>query len=249
MVTMTERLTLWERKRLRRRIEKCEERGSLSASLFLDADCFFFYGTKQRYKGVLSVFFTEENEAEFAPAAFSAEKEILPALFQAALRECRRRSTEGVYTVADPRSGHSPRTECGARFSYAFSEYFLCCDTAELAREYVKEKETVFRRYEEPDGQIRCCLLREGKEVTECMGIPFDEGKGWYVYRLETKEEFRQKGFAERLLRAAAAEFAAAGAEKIRLQVSSKNQPAERLYRKLGFWTEEQRDYYKTEEL
>lgn len=249
MVTMAERLTLWERKRLRRKITECEERGRLSASLFLDADWFFFYGTKRNCKGVLSVFFPEENEAEFAPAAFSGEKEILPALFQAALKECRRRSIEEVYTVADPRCGHFPAAECGARFSYAFSEYFLCCDTGELAKGAVQETEAVFCRYEEPDGQIRCCLFWEGEQVTECRGIPFDKGKGWYLYRLETKEEFRQKGFAGYLLRAAAAEFAAAGAEKIRLQVSSKNQPAERLYRKLGFRTEEQRDYYRTKEL
>ena len=45
-----------------------------------------------------------------------------------------------------------------------------------------------------------------------------------------------------------AKEFAEKGDGRMRLQVSSKNGPAERLYRKLGFWTEEQRKYYKTEE-
>lgn len=257
MVTTAKRLTVWERKRIQNKIKACEKRGSLSASLFLEADCFFFYGTKRRCGGVLSVFFPTEKEAEFTVAEFSQEKEVLPALFTAALDMCRRVRVEEVYTVVNPSLGFQKTENCGARLSYAFSEYLLCCDIGTLAKssgekpESGKEtcKEAVLRRSEEEDGQLLYRLFWEGKEVSECRFMPFDAGKGWYLFSLETKEEFRRRGFAECLIRETAEELSAAGAERIRLQVSSKNRPAERLYRRLGFRTEEQRDYYKTEEL
>lgn len=267
MVTAAKRLTIRERKKLQNRIKACEKRGSLSASLFLEAelnalpeaDCFFFYGTKRRCRGVLSVFFPTEKTAEFTAADFSGEEKVLPALFAAALDECRRLHIEEVYTVVNPSFGVQKTETYGARLSYAFSEYFLCCGAGTLAErsaeepEPEKEKETrgktVLRCHREADGQRRYCLLWEGTEVSECRFLPFDAGKGWYLFCLETKEEFRRRGFAERLIREAAGELSAAGAERIRLQVSSKNRTAERLYRRLGFRTEEQRDYYRTEEL
>ncbi len=264
MVTTAKRLTLWERKKLRNRIRECENRGSLSASLFLEeemnalqeADCFFFYGTRRRYQGVLSVFFPSEQEAEFTVAVFSEEKEILPALFTAALAECRRFLIEKVYTVAEPRFGFPWGRECGVRLSPAYSEYMLCCDTGTLAEDAGRsgagdagtEKEVLFSCSEEADGQLSCRLLRSGEEAAECFVLPSGAGEEWYLFGLETKEQFRRQGLAKRLLRETARMLADKGAERLRLQVSSKNRPAERLYRGLGFWTEEQRDYYKTEE-
>ncbi|MGN1083833.1 MAG: GNAT family N-acetyltransferase, partial [Lachnospiraceae bacterium] len=201
--------------------------------------------------------FSSETQAEFTAAEFVPEKEVLPELFEAALAECRRCSVKEVYTVVNPLLGFSKLNECGVRLSYAFSEYFLCCDINTLTGSAAESKErqegealkeAVLHRYEEADGAVRYCLAGQGQEAAECLVTPFDEGKMWYLFRLETKEEFRRQGFARRLLCETARELAAAGAEQIRLQVSSKNRPAETLYRQLGFWTEEQRDYYKTEE-
>lgn len=263
MVTTAKRLTLWERKRLRSRAKECENRGSLSASLFLEAemnalreaDCFFFYGTRRRYQGVLSVFFPTEREAEFTVAVFSEEKGILPALFAAALAGCRRLLVKEVYTVTDPRFGFLEGRECGVRLSPAFSEYMLCCDTSTLAEgngtdaaEDAGKGEIIFSCSEEADGQLSCRLLRSGEEAAGCRVMPSGEEKEWYLFGLETKERFRRQGLAKRLIRETARMLADRGAERIRLQVSSKNRPAEKLYRGLGFWTEEQRDYYKTEE-
>lgn len=263
MVTTAKRLTLWERKRLRNRIEEYENRGSLSASLFLEeeinalpeAACFFFYGTRRRYQGVLSVFFPTEQEAEFTVAVFSEEKEILPALFTAALAECRRFLVEEVYTVADPRFAFWEGRECGVRLSLSFSEYMLCCDTGTLARESgtgaterAGKEEITFLYSEEADGQLSCRLFCAEEEAAECFVMPSATGKEWYLFCLETKEKFRRQGLAKRLICETACLLAGKGAERIRLQVSSKNHPAEKLYRGLGFWTEEQRDYYKTEE-
>jgi len=67
------------------------------------------------------------------------------------------------------------------------------------------------------------------------------------LFGLETKPEFRNKGMATGLMAKIAEEYAGMSGAVLRLQVSSKNVPAERLYRKLGFVTEEEREYYRTE--
>ena len=69
-----------------------------------------------------------------------------------------------------------------------------------------------------------------------------------WVTPLMVSKEFRRTGMATRLLREIAKAYEGNEEAVMRLQVSSQNEPAERLYRKLGFLTEDEREYYKTEE-
>jgi len=260
------------RQMVRERIKMCEKRGGVSASLFLDtqlndalpqAKCLFFFGRKRKWKGMLSVFYPTEREAEFTVALAQPDERVLPALFRAAIKECRKYLVEEIYTVVNPTMNFTEMGRCGGRLTYAYSEYFLCQEAqsliAAVERQKDMERGTGIETEKSTSADItltksgaegepaRYCLSVEGEEAAECFLSPFDSGTGWYLYHLETKEEYRRQGFATRLIREVAREIAAQGAKVLRLQVSSKNVPAERLYRKLGFQTEEQRDYYKTE--
>jgi ribosomal-protein-alanine acetyltransferase len=55
------------------------------------------------------------------------------------------------------------------------------------------------------------------------------------IYTLAVDPKFRRRGFATRLLRAAAEEARRRGAASVYLEVRSKNQPAQSLYLFLGF--------------
>lgn len=265
MIRMANRLFRWEKKRLRKKTETAKKRGRVSASLFLeeemnalsDADCFFFYGSRFRPKSLLTVFFPDEEHAEITAAEFSEEEEGLPALYRSVLRECKRVGAEQVHTVRNPVWGFDSESIKGIRFSYEWSEYMLRIEMKELAalpglpmpgagtvdRAEVRKEEAP-----EGDGTVRYALIIDGTEAAECRILPVSDGMQCYLFGLKTKEEFRRKGMATRLLIEIAKEYAVRDGAIMRLQVSSKNQPAERLYRKLGFATEEEREYYKTEE-
>ena len=259
MVTIAKRVSEREQKRLRRRIEDSKERGGVSASLFLEgelnalpeADCFFFAGTRLRPRGLLSVFFPDETQAEITVAEFVSGKHVLQTLFATGLRQCHGVAVKEVYTVVDPAYGFCKMEECGVHFSYAWSEYMLCRDMkglAEVADGHGK-KNVELRKEKDPEEGVLCYrLLWEGRQVASCFILPTEEETGCYLFGLATEETVRRQGFATALLAEIAKEFAEKGDGRMRLQVSSKNGPAERLYRKLGFWTEEQRKYYKTEE-
>ena len=252
------------RKAVCERIEMCEKRGGVSASLFLDtelndalprAKCLFFYGGKRKWKGLLSVFYPTEEQAEFTVAVAEQDEPMLPALFRAAMKECRKWGVEECYTVVNPAGGFRLPEKGAMRFSYSHSEYFLYNETAKLATigpqhitEETAEKNSTVQKFEMPHEPVRYLLSVNGEEAAECFLSPFDGGAGWYLYHLETKEEYRRQGLATRLICEVARDVAAQGAKMLRLQVSSKNVPAERLYRKLGFRTEEQRDYYETKD-
>lgn len=272
MITTARRLCRSTRERVSEKIEPCEKRGGVSASLFLDtqmndalpgAKCLFFFGGKRKWKGMLSVFYPTPGEAEFTVAAAEKEDLVLPALFRAALKECDKYGVEERYTVVNPALGFRYAEECGVKLTYSHSEYFLCRETAELVAGSEEQKDAkeasevlvprgesadvTLQKFENEGEPVRCCLCVDGEEATECFLSPFDGGAGWYLYHLETKEAFRRQGLATRLIYEVSKDIVTQGANILRLQVSSKNVPAERLYRKLGFRTEEQRDYYITE--
>lgn len=260
------------RQAVRERIKECEKRGGVSASLFLDvemndalpkAKSLFFFGGKRGWKGLLSVFYPTEREAEFTVAVAEQDEKVLPALFRAAIKECRKYSVDEIYTVVNPALGFQKTEQCGAGLTYAYSEYFLCRETEALLAVSDRQKEAreiaerstrkgpladlILKKTEAEGEPVRYSLSLGGAEAVECFLSPFGSGAGWYLYHLETKEAFRRQGLATRLICEVARDITAQGAKLLRLQVSSRNIPAERLYRKLGFWTEEQRDYYKTE--
>lgn len=260
MIQMANRLRRWERRRLEKMIEEAKKRGSVSASLFLegemnaleDADCFFFYGRRFRPKGLLTVFFPDECHAEITVAEFVPGEGGLMSLYRSALGECKRVGAEQVHTVRNPACGFVLENVSGVKFTYDWSEYMLGIEMSMLAATEVSggEKEITIRKEDAPegDGTLRYTLLYKGTETAECRILPIDGGRQCYLFGLKTGEEFRRRGMATLLLREIAKEYRAEENAVMRLQVSSKNEPAERLYRKLGFRTEEQREYFKTEE-
>lgn len=249
------KLPEWEKKRLRRKTEEHQMQGGVTAALFLEeelnaaakADCFFFAGSRWHPKGVLSVFFPEEEQAEFTAAEFVPGKQVLQSLFTEALWQCRRAGVKEIYTVINPAMGFSKMEECGVRFSYVRSEYMLCRDIKGLAELAGHEKRNITLQREKGEEGEFYRLLREDGQVAECQVLQTADGNG-YLFGLKTEEAVRRQGFASLLLLRVAKELAEKGARQLRLQVASDNVPAEHLYRKLGFRTEEQRDYYKTKE-
>lgn len=259
MVKMANRLLRFEKRRLQKKTEEAKKRGGVSASLFLegemnaleDADCFFFYGRRLRPKGLLTVFFPDEEHAEITVAEYVAEEGGLSSLFRSALTECARVQVSQVHTVRNPACGFSFEKVPGIRFTYEWSEYMLCIGMKELAvvETAVPDGSVELKKEAAPedDGTLRYVLVWEGQEATECRILPVADGRQCYLFGLKTKEAFLRRGMATRLLAGIAKEYADKEGAVLRLQVSSKNVPAERLYRKLGFVTEEEREYFKTE--
>lgn len=265
MIRMANRLFRLEQKKLRQKTEAAKQWGGVSAALFLEgemnalsnADCFFFYGGRLWPKGLLTVFFPDEEHAEITVAEFVPGDGGLPELYKSALRECERVGVTQIHTVRNPVCGFDTEHIEGIRLSYDWSEYMLriemkaladadaaqMCAAGEYGTTEVSKEEAP-----EQDGTLRYVLRFEGRETAECRILPVDGGRQCYLFGLKTKEAFRRKGMATRLLIEIAKEYMGTDGAVLRLQVSSKNEPAERLYRKLGFVTEEEREYYKTEE-
>lgn len=260
MIRKKRRLNERIKRQVAERITECEKRGGVSASLFLDgemndalsyAKCFFYVGTPRHFRGFVSVFFPEETTGELTAAYGEGNEAELNALFLAAIKECNENGIETLYTVVNPTGGFRlPEEEFSFRYSY--SEYFLCRKTGEVPED--TEKANVVggcevRRQEVSGEPVKYSLYAGGEEVTFCYLEAYDGGWGWYLYHLETAENHRRKGYATRLICEVLKDTAARGGQVLRLQVSSRNTAAERLYRGLGFVTEEQRDYYLTESL
>lgn len=257
MIRMAGRLGQWEQKRLQRKTEEAKGRGGVSASLFLesemnalaDAECFFFYGSRFWPKALLTVFFPDEEQAEITLAEFIPEKNAKKALFRCAIEACKRVAVEQVYTVRDPAYGFDLEGVEGVCFSHEWSEYMLGIGMEKLAavKETIPGTELKKEKAPEEDGTWRYVLLQDGTETAECRILATDGGTQCYLFGLETRPEFRRKGMATSLMAEIAKEYARTKGAVLRLQVSSKNVPAESLYRKLGFVTEEEREYYRTE--
>lgn len=265
MIQMAKRLFRWEQKRLRKKTEEAKRRKGVSAALFLegemnalaDADCFFFYGGRMRPKGLLTMFFPDEEHAEITVAEFVPGDGGLSELYKCALRECERIGIEQIHTVRNPVHGFDTEHIQGIRLSHAWSEYMLRIEMKGLAVSGEQQTsscgvygDVVISKEEAPegDGTLRYELCLNGQKAAECRILPADGGRQCYLFGLKTKEAFRRQGMATRLLTEIAKEYMGIDGAVLRLQVSSKNEPAERLYRKLGFATEEEREYYKTEE-
>lgn len=260
MIKMAGALFPLERKRLQKKTEEAKKAGRVSALLFLEeemnalegADCFFFYGSRWFPKALLTVFFPDEEHGEITVAEFKETKSGLTELFRCAIDTCRRAGVEKLYTVRNPENGFSFEKIAGISFVCEWTEFLLCAETEMLAGlktgrdsgEIRVQKELA----EEQDGTFRYCLTVNGTEAAECRILSPEEGRQCYLFGLKTKEAFRRQGLATRLIREIAGEYAKVPGMRMCLQVSSKNEPAERLYRKLGFRTEEWREYYKTEE-
>lgn len=259
MIRMAGRLGQLEQKILQRKTEEAKKRGGVSASLFLesemnalsDAACFFFYGSRFRPKALLTVFFPDEVRAEITVAEYSAKRTSLEELFYVAIKECRSVLVEQIYTVRDPACGFDLGKIEGICFSHEWSEYMLRIEMEKLAAEEPDYSGVVTELKEEEapeeDGTLRYVLLRDGQEAAECRILVMNGGKQCYLFGLETKPEFRNRGMATGLMAKIAKEYAGRPGAELKLQVSSQNIPAERLYRKLGFVTEEEREYYRTE--
>lgn len=259
MVKIARRLRRRERKKLEIRLDEARMRGGVSASLFLewemnaltDADCFFFYGSRRRPKGLLSVFFPDEEHAELTVAQFEEGEAILPELYARALAECKRVGVTRIYTVVNPAWGFSPEDTGQVCFSYDRSEYMLRTETRKLAaqRDGLPEDLRLIKQDAgEEDGTLRYTLVRGKTVVTESFVYPMPGTEQGYLFGLKTEKALRRQGLATMLLCETAKDMAEQGRTVIRLQVSSENREAERLYRKLGFDTEEERRYYKTKE-
>ena len=261
MIKMAKKLYRREQKRLQKRTEEAKQKGNVSAAIFLesemnalqDADCFFFYGGRRNPTALLTVFFPDENRGEITIAEFSETEEGLSLLFRKALGECKKIDVECLHTVRNPACGFSFDKIKGIRFTYDWSEYMLSVKMDVLAgpgeADKVQSPVTVRKKpASEGDGTIRYSLETEGQEAVSCRILPMERGAGCYLFGLKTKEEFRRTGMATRLLREIARDYGGNEEAVMRLQVSSQNEPAEQLYRKLGFWTEDEREYYKTEE-
>ena len=258
MGKMAKRLRSRERKRLEQMTEEAKRRGGVSASLFLesemnvfeDAGCFFFAGKRHHPDGLLTVFFPDEDHAELTVAEYVPGKGNLRELFCRALHECNNVEVTKVHTVRNPAGGFCLDAIEGIRFSYEWSEYMLCNKMEVLAQggkqpapDYKIEKEPA----PEEDGTLCYRLLWKNRETAECRILPAGNGTQYYLFGLKTKEEYRRKGMATALLTEIAKEYAKAEESVLRLQVSSQNIAAYRLYQKLGFSIEEEREYYKTE--
>lgn len=259
MIKIARRIRGWERKKLQKRLDEARMRGGVSASLFLewemnaltDADCFFFYGSRRCPKGLLSVFFPDEGHAELTVAQFEEGEAILPELYAKALAECKRVGITKIHTVVDPAWGFPIKDTGQVCFSYERSEYMLRTETELLAakRDRLPEEFRFIKQDAgEGDGTLRYALVRGETAATECLVYPVPGAEQVYLFGLKTEKELRRQGLATMLLCEAAKDLAEQGMIGIRLQVSSDNREAERLYRKLGFDTEEERRYYKTKE-
>lgn len=260
MGKMAKRLRNRERKRLEEMTEEAKRRGGVSASLFLesemnvfeDAGCFFFSGKRRHPDGLLTVFFPDENHAELTVAEYVQGRGDLSGLFFRALGECRRVDVNNVHTVRDPACGFCLDAVEGIRFTYSWSEYMLCIKMEVLARpgEQPEEGLKIEKSPEsEEDGTLSYRLIWKDRVAAECRILPAGDGKQYYLFGLKTKEEYRRKGMATALLKGIAREYAKGEDEVLRLQVSSQNIAAYRLYQKLGFFVGEEREYYKTEEI
>lgn len=258
MIRLKKKLREKDKLRLDKLAEEAKQRHEVSAELFLeselnafvDADCFFFYGSRRHPGGLLTVFFPDETHAEITAACFSGEDKVLPALFQRACAECRELGVDSVHTVVDPAWGFDLTRIKEISFLYEKSEYMLGIETERLGGAPEQERGAIALFTEEnisADETVRYALLRDGKVMTECRILPMEDGREPYLFGLKTEEAFRKRGWATRLIREVAKVYGKQGAQRLRLQVASDNIPAVELYRKLGFVTEEERAYYKTE--
>ncbi len=259
MVKIAKKLRDRERNRLQKRLEEAKAWGGVSASLFLewemnalaDADCFFFYGSRRRPKAVLSVFFPDEECAEFTVAQFEEEKNALPELFLQALRECKRVGITDIHTVVDPALGFSLEETKQVCFSYDRSEYMLKIETEQLVkRQAGLRSEITFLKQDAGEGDGTLCygLVKGQTVLSECLIYPVAGTEQVYLFGLKTDKAFRRQGLATALMCEIAKDLIKQGKSIIRLQVSSDNREAEPLYRRLGFQTEEERKYYRTKE-
>lgn len=77
--------------------------------------------------------------------------------------------------------------------------------------------------------------------IGSCRLLPF-QNSAFYLYDVEIKKELRGKGLGKQLLSALFSQLPEGA--RIRLQVSSQNQPALNLYKKAGFGITETLSYY-----
>lgn len=262
-------------KKERQELEKLEERGKtegcISAELFLeeemnaiaDVNCYFYEKEGTGYTGFLSMFLPDETKAELTVALFGNEPEKRRDLFErlvlAACTECEPLGVKEIRLVTDPKNKF---LEGLPKLPLAVSEYMLAVATEKLAetagkrvkarKEERNAKGTIggsreFVGYEE-DGEWEYILWENEDALCSCRIIRFGAEEA-YLYGLLTREEMRRCGIATEFLAELAETLVADGCQTLKLQVYSENHPAMELYRGLGFWVDEQRDYYAVDVL
>jgi ribosomal protein S18 acetylase RimI-like enzyme len=77
-----------------------------------------------------------------------------------------------------------------------------------------------------------------GPTIAGAVIAGFDGVRGW-IYHLAVAPEFRRRGFATQLMRAAEAQLRARGCTKVNLQIRAHNREVVAFYRSLGYEFEE----------
>ncbi|MDO4961759.1 MAG: GNAT family N-acetyltransferase [Eubacteriales bacterium] len=94
----------------------------------------------------------------------------------------------------------------------------------------------------QPDVTIDHEAGKAESKYSECYFRTFEEKA--YVFGVMTYANYLRKGHAGKLLKALFKELSAAGIRRVLLQVSSENEPALKLYEKLGFSETERLKYF-----
>lgn len=92
--------------------------------------------------------------------------------------------------------------------------------------------------------------VRDGDRLVGVLGAGLrgggtDDGFSWHLHGLGVRPEERRGGLGTALMAAATAEGLAAGADWVSLGVWAANEPAQRIYRRLGFRTDHEGRSYR----
>lgn len=251
MISKRKHLREEEKEVYKKITDELAKKGCLSAELLWDeqqnavkeATTFFLAKQNGDFQGMGTLFFPSETEAELSVGVLSGEngRETLEKLVDAAKKECEKFQIAKLHLICNPKTAGVLTNWLPKGAKAEYSE-FLLEHTLPLPIAYgeadcrVSEGEVVKYRF-----------MRENKEVGRCFVCLFSEGKTAYLYGLETKKSARKSGVATGLLGFVSTDLLKRKCKKILLQVYSENLPAMALYRKLGFCTSEQRDFYQIE--
>ena len=238
-----------------------------SAENALDGECIYIWKEDNRELGAVTVFFPSEKEAELTAGLFtedtSKRAEIFDALVIAASEDCKRRGIEDLYLVHNPEYGFVWPEKSRLHPVVHHAEYLMHKYIREAGTEDASERKkagTKPAKSEKKNGKIIAetingnisaentegILLFTRTEETEKVGhlciLPYRDDAA-YLYGLWVEEPWRRKGIARQLMNGTQEYLAKKGYREIKLQVSSLNLPAEKLYDSLGYEITDTREY------
>lgn len=88
------------------------------------------------------------------------------------------------------------------------------------------------------DGQLLFTITADGEDAGWLWIGPMEDPSSWYVWDVAVHEAFRGRGIGEAAMRLAEDVARSQGATKLRLNVFAYNDPAIRLYARLGYATD-----------